>query len=227
MSIITKLSLSLQFNLFSKFASLHKYPRSNCKASSRLNMKPQTIMLFCIGMVQSVAGLETLQSPGILIYLSHVGTPKTLLICMQDCVSKCWDNSKYVSACLKVNETQCLCEDADFQSVRTAIFHLKCLANRLQLVLQCLYSQCQTTQFGSAVHRTLSACSDSGMNALDTLPPLIRNQGLRKRSSPSNGYVSGHLSVSAVKSVARRSVSASAYVSARPTRIAGRFPTHA
>ena len=65
------------------------------------------------------------------------------------------------------------------------------------------------------------------MNALDTLPPLIRNQGLRKRSSPSNGYVSGHLSVSAVKSVARRSVSASAYVSARPTRIAGRFPTHA
>ena len=64
------------------------------------------------------------------------------------------------------------------------------------------------------------------MNALDALPPLIRHQGLRKRGSPSNGYVPGHLSVSAVHSVTRRSVSASAYISARPTRIAGRSPTH-
>ena len=190
-------------------------------------MKPQTTMFFCIGMVQSVAGLETLQSPGILFCLSHVGIPMTPLICMQDCVSKCWDNSKYVSTCVKVNETQCLCEDADFQSVRTAIFRIKGLAKRPQVVLQCLYSQCQTTQFGSAVHLTLSACSDSGMNALDALPPLIRHQGLRKRGSPSNDYVPGHLSVSAVQSVARRSVSASAYISARPTRITGRFPTHA
>ena len=190
-------------------------------------MKPQTIMFFCFGMVQSVAGLETLQSPGILFCLSHVGTLRTPLICMQDCVSTCWDNSKYISTCVKVNETQCLCEDADFQGVRTAIVHVKCLTNILQVVLQCLYSQCQTTQFGSAVHLTLSACSNSGMDALDALPPLIRHHGLRKRGSPSNGYVSGHLSVSAIQSVARRSVSASAYVSARPTRIAGRFPTHA
>lgn len=157
--------------------------------------------------------------------LLHVGTHRTPLICMQDCVSKCWDNSKYVSTCVQVNETQCLCEDADFQSVRNANCHLKCLVNRPQVVLQCLYSQCQTTQFGSAVHLTLSACSDSGMNALNALPPLIRHQ-VRKRGSPSNGYVPGHLSVSAVKSVARRSVSASAYISARPTRIAGRFPSH-
>lgn len=131
-----------------------------------------------------------------------------MLICDQGCVSKCWDNSKYVSTCVKANETQCLCEDADFQSV----------------VLQCLYSQCQTTQFGSALHQTLLTCSDSGMDTLDALPPLIRNQGLRKRGSPSIGYTSGHLSASAIHSVARRSVSASAYVSARPTRSLGHLP---
>ena len=37
-------------------------------------MKLQTIMFFCIGTVQIVAGLETLQYPGILFCLSHVGT---------------------------------------------------------------------------------------------------------------------------------------------------------
>ena len=140
-------------------------------------------------------------------------------------MSKCWDNSIYVSTCVKANETQCLCEDSEFQSVRIAILHLVCLANDLQVVLQCLYSQCQTTQFGSALHLTLSACSDSGMDILDALPPLIRHQGLRKRGSSSNGYVSGHLSASAVQSVARRSVSASTYFNARPTR--GTVPPYA
>ena len=92
------------------------------------------------------------------------------------------------------------------------------------MVLQCLYSQCQTTQFGSALHQTLLACSDSGMDILDALPPLIRHQGLRKRGSPSIGYASGHLSASAIHSVARRSVSASAHMSARPTRSVGHLP---
>ena len=92
------------------------------------------------------------------------------------------------------------------------------------MVLQCLYSQCQTTQFGSALHQALSACSDSGIDTLDASPPpLIRHQALRKRGSPSSGYVSGHISASAIHSVARRSVSASAYVNARPTRSAGQI----
>ncbi len=30
---------------------------------------------------------------------------------------KCWDNSKYVSSCTKLNETLCLCDDAHFQNV--------------------------------------------------------------------------------------------------------------
>lgn len=36
-------------------------------------------------------------------------------------MSKCWENSKYVTACVKANENQCLCEDAEFQSVRASI----------------------------------------------------------------------------------------------------------
>lgn len=147
-------------------------------------------MLFGIGLLHSAVGLKTLESPV--------------------CVSKCWENSKYVSTCVQANETQCLCEDAEFQS----------------MVLQCLYSQCQTTQFGSALHHTLSVCTDSGMDSLDALPPLLRHQGLRKRGSPSIGYASGHLSASAIHSVARRSVDASAHVNARPTRSVSHLPTH-
>lgn len=64
------------------------------------------------------------------------------------------------------------------------------------------------------------------MDAPDALPPLIRHQGLRKRGSPTIGYASGHLSASAIHSVARRSVSASAYVSTRPTRSVGYLPVH-
>ena len=100
----------------------------------------------------------------------------------------------------------------------------KCTADGFQLVLQCLYSQCQTTQFGSALHQTLLACSGPALDTLDALPPLIRHQGLRKRGSPTISYASGHLSASAIHSVARRSVSASAYVSARPTRGLGHLP---
>ena len=42
---------------------------------------------------------------------------RTTLICELGCASKCWDNSKYVSTCVQANEIQCLCEDAEFQSV--------------------------------------------------------------------------------------------------------------
>ena len=107
-----------------------------------------------------------------------------------------------------------------------AAFYVECSSHEFQVVLQCLYSQCPTTQFGSALHETLLACSNSGTDTLNALPPLIRHQGLRKRGNPSVGYASGHVSASAIHSVARRSVSASAYVSARPTRRGGYLPTH-
>lgn len=105
-------------------------------------------------------------------------------------------------------------------------FYLRCVADVFQVVLQCLYSQCQTTQFGSALHHTLSVCTDYGVDISDASPPLVRHQGIRKRGSPSISSASGHLSASAIHSVARRSVSASAYGTTRPTRSIGHLPVH-
>lgn len=119
-------------------------------------------------------------------------------------------------------------------------------------MLQCLYSQCQTTQFGSALHHTLSACPNAGIDAVDALPPLIRNQRLRKRGTPiiepAAGPVSAapanrilgspvnhvfgsavnHIVGSTEHPVARRTVSAPGLdkiVTLRPTRTVGRLPT--
>ena len=104
------------------------------------------------------------------------------------------------------------------------VFYLRCVADVFQVVLQCLYSQCQTTQFGSALHHTLSVCTDYGVDISDVSPPLVRHQGIRKRGSPSISSASGHLSSSAIHSVARRSVSASPYGTTRPTRSIGHLP---
>ena len=102
----------------------------------------------------------------------------------------------------------------------------RCVADGFQVVLQCLYSQCQTTQFGSALHHTLSVCTDYGVDTSDASPPLVRHQSIRKRGSLSISSASGHLSASVIHSVARRSVSASAYGTTRPTRSIGHFPIH-
>lgn len=142
-----------------------------------------------------------------------------------DCVPKCWGNSKYVSTC--DNEVRCLCQDSHFQSVSVATrfvdFELIVLLTILQVVLQCLYSQCQTTQFGSAIHHALSECSDDGLDTFNFLPPLIRHQGLRKRASLDAVYATA--SASATHSVSRRYASVSAGSNPHPTRSAAYGPT--
>ena len=138
------------------------------------------------------------------------------------CVSKCWDNSKYVTDC--GNDDACLCEDPSFQSVGlNCPTHKYCIRLMFfQVVLQCLYSQCQTTVFGSALHHTLLACPSSALDIFDTLPPLIRHQGLRKRSGVLRMYNAGGQSASAsastIHKLARRSAAGSAIASALPTR---------
>ena len=91
-------------------------------------------------------------------------------------------------------------------------------------VLQCLYSQCPTAQFGSALHVALSECSSYITEGSAILPHLIRQQGLRKRDSYQSSQISGskvgHAPVSAGYSILRRSASVSAFVSSRPSRIA-------
>lgn len=87
----------------------------------------------------------------------------------------------------------------------------------LQAVLQCLYSQCQTAQFGSALHHALSKCSSLEKGIADISPPLLREQGLRKRNKRTVEDTSDPGSAPAIGSVARQSASASA-TSKRPTR---------
>ena len=86
-----------------------------------------------------------------------------------------------------------------------------------QAVLQCLYSQCQTAQFGSALHHALSKCSSLETEIADISPPLLREQGLRKRNKRTVENTSDPGSAPAIGSVARQSASASA-TSKRPTR---------
>lgn len=79
-------------------------------------MKPQTIILYGIGLLQTVIGLKAFEPPGNSLFFPTCARQDDANL-QQGCVSKCWDNSKYVSTCVKANETQCLCEDAEFQSV--------------------------------------------------------------------------------------------------------------
>ena len=51
----------------------------------------------------------------------------------------------------------------------------------LQAVFQCLYSQCQTARFGSAIHSALMECSGNDAETYDVLPHFIRHQKIHKR----------------------------------------------
>lgn len=115
------------------------------------------------------------------------------------CVIKCWDSSIFVSTCS--SETKCLCKDAFFQSA----------------VLQCLYTQCQTSQFGSAVHHALLKCSTYETDDFENSPPLIRRQGLRKQGSGTVRNISSHASASVIRTTVRRSAASSAFYSPYPS----------
>ncbi|MCJ1358806.1 MAG: hypothetical protein MMC33_008806 [Icmadophila ericetorum] len=123
-----------------------------------------------------------------------------------DCMSICWDNSKYVSSC--VNDSECFCNDYEFQNA----------------VLQCLYSQCHTAQFGLALHFALSKCADYNTGTSALLPRLIHQQDQQKRDSQRTGSIYHSASHSAptstLHSVQRRSLGLSSSVSifAQPTR---------
>lgn len=140
-------------------------------------------------------------------------------------MSICWDNSKYVSTC--VHDTACLCTDDGFQNVgiicvrSTPLFY----AESLQAVLQCLYSQCHTAQFGLALHFALTKCAtyNNGPSAL--LPHLLihqKNQQKRENHRTGSVYHSASLltPTSALHDVQRRllSISISVSIYAQPTR---------
>ena len=65
-------------------------------------------------MASSVLALANLQVSYSL--RDDIISPK-VLISVQECASKCWDNSQYVSTCHEAIGPRCLCQDDEFQNV--------------------------------------------------------------------------------------------------------------
>ncbi|KAE8443431.1 hypothetical protein EG329_001828 [Mollisiaceae sp. DMI_Dod_QoI] len=81
------------------------------------------------------------------------------------CAISCWENTKYVSKCSR--DISCLCSEPDYQNS----------------VFQCLYSQCDTVHFGSALHHVIAQCFGTGNEILFAAPPIPDRDSLRRREA--------------------------------------------
>ena len=79
-------------------------------------MKLQAVLVG-LGLLHIVIGFGSQQSPGKLVQYQTLLHLLKILIATLDCLSRCWNNSKYVSTCLEANGNQCLCKDDEFQNV--------------------------------------------------------------------------------------------------------------
>ncbi|KUJ07322.1 uncharacterized protein LY89DRAFT_363312 [Mollisia scopiformis] len=82
-----------------------------------------------------------------------------------DCAINCWENTKYVSKCS--TDVGCLCSEPDYTNS----------------VYQCLFSQCDTVHFGSALHHVIAQCFGSGNEILFAVPPIPNRDDLRRREA--------------------------------------------
>jgi hypothetical protein len=113
-----------------------------------------------------------------------------------ECAARCWGNTQYVSKRRCAGDAACLCSERDYQSVssnprrnglRDTLQPINFYMRRdpltgLQAVFQCLYSQCDTVHFGSALHHTIAQCfgTESEM-VLFAAPPIPHREDLRRR----------------------------------------------
>ncbi|KAK6615036.1 hypothetical protein H4I95_00188 [Botrytis cinerea] len=81
------------------------------------------------------------------------------------CAVRCWENTKYVSECL--DKKICLCQDAEYHNS----------------VFKCIYSQCDTAHFGSALHHTITRCVGVADNVILAVPRLSNHDSLRRREA--------------------------------------------
>ncbi|TGO40956.1 hypothetical protein BHYA_0029g00660 [Botrytis hyacinthi] len=81
------------------------------------------------------------------------------------CAVRCWENTKYVSQC--VDKNTCLCQDAEYHNS----------------VFKCIYSQCDTAHFGSALHHTITQCVGVADNIILAVPRLSNHDSLRRREA--------------------------------------------
>ncbi|KAI0857309.1 hypothetical protein F4860DRAFT_506168 [Xylaria cubensis] len=89
-----------------------------------------------------------------------VGTDPDLPSCGQHCIV----NSMFVTQCLDMN---CLCHQEEYQ----------------KSLFQCLYSQCDSNDYGKALSRTISTCMDVGAEIYMVAPGFINEELLRVREA--------------------------------------------
>ncbi|PMD14342.1 hypothetical protein NA56DRAFT_664679 [Hyaloscypha hepaticicola] len=88
------------------------------------------------------------------------------------CASRCWENTQYVSKRKCASDAACLCTEPDYQNPAP------------QVVFQCLYSQCDTVHFGSALHHIIAQCFGTGSGLpLFAAPPIPNREDLRRREA--------------------------------------------
>ncbi|KAH9994739.1 hypothetical protein F4779DRAFT_217407 [Xylariaceae sp. FL0662B] len=80
------------------------------------------------------------------------------------CATRCMVDSMFVTQCL---DTNCLCHQQDYQ----------------KSLFQCLYSQCDSSQYGPALSHTISVCIDTGAEIYMVAPGAVGNELLRAREA--------------------------------------------
>ncbi|KAL2065429.1 hypothetical protein VTL71DRAFT_3099 [Oculimacula yallundae] len=80
-----------------------------------------------------------------------------------ECALRCWENTKYVSQCFE--DHACLCSDPNYQNS----------------VFQCIYSQCDTAHFGSALHHAIAQCFGTSNEVFFAVPPIPNREALQRR----------------------------------------------
>ncbi|KAH9895514.1 hypothetical protein F4778DRAFT_783871 [Xylariomycetidae sp. FL2044] len=85
------------------------------------------------------------------------------------CASRCMVNSMFVTQCIDMN---CLCHKKDYQ----------------QSLFQCLYSQCDSDEYGSALSFTISLCMSKGAEIYMVAPGGINEETLKARE---DDYLAG------------------------------------
>ncbi|OWP06752.1 hypothetical protein B2J93_9 [Marssonina coronariae] len=80
-----------------------------------------------------------------------------------ECALRCWENTKYVTKCS--GDPSCLCSDVNYQNS----------------VFQCIYSQCDTVHFGSALHHAIAQCFGTNDEVFFAIPPIPNRDSLRRR----------------------------------------------
>ncbi|KAI1272695.1 hypothetical protein F5Y07DRAFT_287924 [Xylaria sp. FL0933] len=107
---------------------------------------------------------------GLFLLLLHTSFAKMLKLDvgtdpgLPSCGSHCMVDSMFVTQCLDMN---CLCHQEEYQ----------------KSLFQCLYSQCDSNEYGKALSRTISTCMEVGADIYMVAPGFINEELLRVREA--------------------------------------------